>query len=84
MMDQQLDRSSEQTGDGYPDHPPRNTETSASAFRRLLYCAILTLLVIVVASSFELSLAIICYVLAAVGLSFGLWRFAASRHVVTP
>lgn len=83
MMDNQFSYSHEQTDDGYPIHTPRNTETSASVFRRLLYCATLTLLIILVASSFEPTLAIICYVLAAAGLAMCLWRFAASRHMVT-
>lgn len=84
MMDHQFSQSHEQTDDGYPIHTLRTTETLASAFRRLLYCATLALLAIFVASSFEPALAIICYILAAVGLVLCLWRFAASRHIVTP
>lgn len=82
-MDHQFDHSHEQTDDGYPVHTPRKTETSVSAIRRLLYCATLTLLIIFVASSFEPALAIICYMFATVGLALCLWRFAASRHIVT-
>lgn len=82
-MEQQLDQSHKQTNDGYPTRTLRPTQTSASAFRRLLYCATLTLLIVLVASSFEPALATTFYVLAAGSVALCFWRFVISRHKVS-
>ena len=78
-----LDPFDHRMDNGYPTHRDNGKETLSKAARRsFLYCAALTMLIILISSTFSPSLAITFYALALVGLGISLWRLTTSRRSV--